>query len=410
MEPVASCETVMIMTHDEFAAIHPHPPKPLHVDIDRQKTPIDNISEQTEDAAEPMQVNQATAGRTLRKRKEKVPKHLKRGANDKEMENFRKMILRIPLDEPFEEAYFTHKLWMFFREPRKLKRTLGELLCLIGGIDYPSALCDTGSSVSILPKRNSGGFIRNLEVQIGNSLVLVDFHVLDIKLNWNSSLLLRRAFMTTVGATGYMEIGDNLGFIAAFHCDYEADEESDIEASFSTQLEISIDEKLIATIDNELETPIKSDHANEIDYFLERSIISWKNDYYQPSFSVHTATPSKRKMSAMEPDEYDEDYKEEATIEYRGLAMEEAEVLKRSHETRGETSIDGDIRISIDTHHGAEPDARAKDSASIDKRGQPSIDKWYEFGQRAYNSKSKILFHWEKKGEYRVYRDEHGFA
>ena len=24
--------------------------------------------------------------------------------------------------------------------------------CLIGGIDYPSALCNTGSSVSILPK------------------------------------------------------------------------------------------------------------------------------------------------------------------------------------------------------------------------------------------------------------------
>ena len=57
-----------------------------------------------------MQVDQATVGRTLRKRKEKVPKHLKRGANDKEMECFRKRILRIPLDRPFEEAYFTHKL------------------------------------------------------------------------------------------------------------------------------------------------------------------------------------------------------------------------------------------------------------------------------------------------------------
>ena len=32
-------------------------------------------------------------------------------------------------------------------------------------------------------QRNSRGFIRNLEVQIGNALVLVDFHVLDIKLN-----------------------------------------------------------------------------------------------------------------------------------------------------------------------------------------------------------------------------------
>ena len=32
-------------------------------------------------------------------------------------------------------------------------------------------------------QRNLGGFIRNLEVQIGNALVPVDFHVLDIKFN-----------------------------------------------------------------------------------------------------------------------------------------------------------------------------------------------------------------------------------
>ena len=206
-------------------------------------------------------------------------------------------------------------------------------------------------------------------MQIGNALVPVDLHVLDIKLNWNSSLLLRRAFMATVGAvcdmqtnklcltlidptvypvrfvkqpTGYMEIGDNHGFIAAFQCDHEADEES----------EISIDDKLVATIDNELETLIDSDHATEIDNFPKGSVNSWENDYYQPSFAVHTSTPSKRKMSAMEHDEYDEDSKEEASIEYRGLAMEEAGVLRRSHETGGGTSTDRDIRISIDTHHG----------------------------------------------------------
>ncbi|KAF2576089.1 hypothetical protein F2Q70_00005548 [Brassica cretica] len=42
--------------------------------ISPSETPIDNISEQFEDAAEPMQVNQATMGRALRKRKEKVLK------------------------------------------------------------------------------------------------------------------------------------------------------------------------------------------------------------------------------------------------------------------------------------------------------------------------------------------------
>ena len=64
----------------------------------------DNISEQSEDASEPMQVDQATERRTLRRRNEKIPKHLKRGANDKEMDSFTKRILRIPMDKPFEET------------------------------------------------------------------------------------------------------------------------------------------------------------------------------------------------------------------------------------------------------------------------------------------------------------------
>ncbi|KAF2602685.1 hypothetical protein F2Q70_00026020 [Brassica cretica] len=62
------------------------------------------------DSPDPMQVDQATVGRTLRNKKEKVPKHLKRGANDKEMDSFTIRILRIPLDKQFEEAYFTHRL------------------------------------------------------------------------------------------------------------------------------------------------------------------------------------------------------------------------------------------------------------------------------------------------------------
>ncbi|KAL0749497.1 hypothetical protein Bca101_031500 [Brassica carinata] len=59
-----------------------------------------------------------------RKRKEKVPKHLKRGANDKEMNSFTKRILRISKDKPFEEAYFTHMLWMFFRETKETEEDI----------------------------------------------------------------------------------------------------------------------------------------------------------------------------------------------------------------------------------------------------------------------------------------------
>ncbi|KAF3592816.1 hypothetical protein DY000_02022087 [Brassica cretica] len=113
-------------------------------------------------------------GRTLRKRKEKVEKHLKRGANDKEKESFQKRVFRIPLDKPFEEAYYTHRLWMFFRETRDkeedIKRMFCEVRekmrkrvtlkksdpgqfaipCTVKGIEFPHTLCDTGASVSIL--------------------------------------------------------------------------------------------------------------------------------------------------------------------------------------------------------------------------------------------------------------------
>ena len=61
----------------------------------------DNFSQQSDDAPESMQVDQTSERRTLRRRKEKVPKNLKRGVNEKEMDSFTKRVLRIPLDKPF---------------------------------------------------------------------------------------------------------------------------------------------------------------------------------------------------------------------------------------------------------------------------------------------------------------------
>ncbi|KAF2613062.1 hypothetical protein F2Q70_00011971 [Brassica cretica] len=39
MESTGSCKAVRIMTHEEFAAKHPHPPSPVYVNIDRQSDP-----------------------------------------------------------------------------------------------------------------------------------------------------------------------------------------------------------------------------------------------------------------------------------------------------------------------------------------------------------------------------------
>ncbi|KAF3599615.1 hypothetical protein F2Q69_00036318 [Brassica cretica] len=121
-ESTASCKAVWIMTHEEFAAKHPHPPSHVYVNIDRhsdptidrqQKTVIDrqpqapidrrapimyrvqmpkidvarlnahrpkpkpskNIPETVrtplDDGVDPMDVDRVPKGRTLRKRKEK---------------------------------------------------------------------------------------------------------------------------------------------------------------------------------------------------------------------------------------------------------------------------------------------------------------------------------------------------
>ncbi|KAF2608958.1 hypothetical protein F2Q68_00045363 [Brassica cretica] len=89
-------------------------PKPKPSD-----NPPETIRTLSDEAADPMEVDRVPMGRTLRKRKEKVAKLLKRGANEKEREIFQKKVFRIPFEKPFKEAYFTHRLWMFFRETRE---------------------------------------------------------------------------------------------------------------------------------------------------------------------------------------------------------------------------------------------------------------------------------------------------
>ncbi|KAF3494861.1 hypothetical protein DY000_02052552 [Brassica cretica] len=144
-ESPASCNAVKILTHEEFAAKHPHPPSPDKVRIarradtsidrhressidrhseaaiDRQppvpidrRTPItyrvlmpkidvarlnalrpkskpseyppEPVRTPSNDGEDPMEEDRVPTIRTLRRRKEKVAKHLKRGANDKEKE------------------------------------------------------------------------------------------------------------------------------------------------------------------------------------------------------------------------------------------------------------------------------------------------------------------------------------
>ncbi|KAF2563716.1 hypothetical protein F2Q70_00017211 [Brassica cretica] len=140
-QSTASCNAVRILTHEEFAAKHPHPPSPDKVriarraytsvdrhgesniarqtkaGIDRQppvpihrrapityrvqmpkidvarlnvlrpkpkpsENPLETVRTPSDDGEDPMEEDRVPTGRTLRRRKEKVAKHLKRGIVD----------------------------------------------------------------------------------------------------------------------------------------------------------------------------------------------------------------------------------------------------------------------------------------------------------------------------------------
>ncbi|KAF2549303.1 hypothetical protein F2Q70_00022987 [Brassica cretica] len=375
-----------------------------------------------------------------------------------EKENFRKRFFRIPLDKPFEEAYYTHRLWMFFKETREkeedIKRMFCEAIekmrkrvtlkkksdpgqfaipCTVKGIEFPHALCDTGASVSILPRvmadhlglqmepfnelftfvdcsqRNSGGIGRDLEVQIGNALVPVDFHFLDIKLNWNSSLLFGRAFLSTVGAvcnlqsnqfclthvdphTHYDPIPvkkpqtfsrriNDPGIIAACHCG----------AEYETEYSALIETHTATSIDSGHQKSIDSGHQKSTDTPHDKSVDSspddWENDYYNPIMAVKDAPPETH------DDQYDEEYKKKGILVYKFRplrpeiqAQVETDSLlaeaygkgtssSRINEADRRAAIDREIQESID---------RAK-KKPFDVNMPPSIDRRPEFGRRAFD-------------------------
>ncbi|KAF3541042.1 hypothetical protein F2Q69_00021993 [Brassica cretica] len=417
------------------------------------------------------------------------------------MDSFTKRVLRIPLDKPFEEAYFTHRLWMFLRETKETEQDIHRIFdqiryrmkqritlkkndpgkfavpYLVKGIEFPCAMCDTGSSVRILPKvmsehlgmkiepsqdsftfvdhstRNSGGIIRDLEVQIGNALVLVDFHVLENKQNKNHSLLLGRAFMDTVGAVCNMQTNQLCLTLINPDVHYYPDKyETEYSGSIDSWAPSSINRDIHPPIDNTSIKSIDSSPANEtftlpshcypcfdvatqpqtaIDYYYGDSINrqgnytigSWADDSLHESYAVETDLPETR------TDEYDEDYHREKSIEYHSLAMDDIGFLPASFTDAMLPSINSNNRLSIDDHQkpNLEEDIadiiamngsinffnskkRSEDPLSIDYGATTSIDGQFESSQSTLHLNRKQKRRWESRDEYGVYKVEDGFA
>ncbi|KAF2576614.1 hypothetical protein F2Q70_00004340 [Brassica cretica] len=332
--------------------------------------PATNPSDTT---PEPMQVDKATEGRMLRKRKEKIPKNLKREANEKEMDGFTKRVLRIPVEKPFDEVYFTHRLWMFFRETKeteddirrmfhhvrermKLRITLKKksdpgkfvIPCVVKGIEFPQALCDTGASVNLV------------------------------------------------------ELVNDLGYIAACHC----------EAEYETEYSESIDTRTVSSINsNESPTtdecyPTSLDGKQPVDHFTlpdqcypdfafqqpnnrgrdDNSIGSWADSGFHESFAVDTVIPSSNEDPT---EEYDEDYWKEIAI---GIAMQDDRYSGHSFNNTSPQSIDSTAPATIDRHMVASIDTKStsNDEQLIHNKMESMHEELNELSAYAYD---KIGWH-----------------
>ncbi|KAF3552458.1 hypothetical protein DY000_02006894 [Brassica cretica] len=200
-------------------------------------------------------------------------------------------------------------------------------------------------------------------------------------LNWNSSLLLGRAFLSTVGAvcnlqsiqlyltlidphthynpipvkkpqTSSRRINDP-GIITTCHCG----------AEYKTEYSASIETHTATSIDNA--------HQKSTDTPTEESVDSspedWENDYYNPTMAAYT---------------------------------------RQNMHTEDSPSID------------TQPHQRNRKRASTDIAYYPSIDvdiptsvnRRLEFGGRAFDLFGTRKFYWEEKDEYGIYRDDQGYA
>ncbi|KAG5375428.1 hypothetical protein IGI04_040024 [Brassica rapa subsp. trilocularis] len=403
------CNAVRILTHEEFAAKHPHPPFPFYDKIDRSVEPtIDRQSESDIDrhntppidrqapltyrvrlpsidndyinalrpppkplanppepkpnplnnSPESVQEEQESEGRRLRKRNEKIPKNLKREANDKEMDGFTKRVLRISIEKPFDEAYFTHRLWMFFsetkvteeeirrmfhqvREKMKHRITLTKksdpgkfaIPCVVKGVEFPHSMCDIGASRKVI-----------------NS---VDY-------------------------------GKELGFIGACHCgaDYESEYETEYSESIDTPTFPSIDSNVSMVTDDHNNTSL--DVMHPLDHFAspkncyqhfafqppskrghdDYSIGSWADSGFYESFAVDTVIISPNEEHT---EEYDEDYWKERAIE---MSLQDERLETHKFTNTFPTSFDAVHSTSVDTH----PRPAKQPLISIDTPKGTSID------------------------------------
>ncbi|KAG5401125.1 hypothetical protein IGI04_015732 [Brassica rapa subsp. trilocularis] len=386
------CNAVRILTHEEFASKHPHPPSPFYdkidrsveptidrqskSDVDRHNTPpIDRQAPMTyrvrlpsidndyinalkpppkplanppepkpnplNSSPEPVHEDQETEGRRLRKRKEKLPKNLKREANEKEMDGFTKIVLRIPIKKAFDEAYFTNRLWMFFRE------TKFAIPCVVKGVEFPHSMCDTGASDERFETHKfTNTFPTSLDEVHSTS---VDTHPRPAKQPLTS-----------------------------------------IDTHTGTSINICAAAK-IQEQDN-IPSPTRDPDGNA--RAIDGRILQVSREDIADILQVANGPDNLFSQQRGTPDVIHTDPNKHVGVAATKINPDQ------SCQPKGHASIDGTTKTSIDR----------VTPTSIDKDDPTSIDRRYKFGHRTFDMYGARKFTWERRDEYGVYRDECGHA
>ncbi|KAF2583999.1 hypothetical protein F2Q70_00035940 [Brassica cretica] len=322
-ESTAECSAVRIMSHEEFVEKHPHPPSPFYAPL-TYRVRLPSIDSNRINALRPPPKPLANPPEPTTNPSETTPEPME--ANEKEMDGFTKRVLRIPVEKYFDEVYYTHRLWMFFRETKeteedirrmfhyirelmKLRITLKKksdpgkfaIPCMVKGIEFLHALCHPGASVSILP------------------MVMAD--QLDPDVHYDLVRVVRQQ-------VNVVELGNDLGYIAACHC----------EAEYETEYSESIDTHTITSID--------SNESSSMNAIPRRSTgcSRWVDSGFHESFAVETVILSSNEDPT---EEYDEDYWKERATE---IAMQDERYSTHSFNNTPPPSIDNVYSASVDTH------------------------------------------------------------
>ncbi|KAG5375919.1 hypothetical protein IGI04_040515 [Brassica rapa subsp. trilocularis] len=540
------CNAVRILTHEEFAAKHPHPPSPFYDKIDRSVEPtIDRQSESDVDrhntppidrqapltyrvrlpsidndyinalkpppkplasppepkpnplnsSPEPVQEDQETEGRRLRKRKEKIPKNLKREANEKEMDGFTKRVLRIPIEKAFDEAYFTHRLWMFFRETKVTEEDIRRMFhqvrekmkyritltkksdpgkfaipCVVKGVEFPHSMCDTGASRKVINSVDYGkelGFIgachcgaeyeSEYETEYSESIDTPLFHrSIPMSQRWADSGFHESFAVDTVITSPNEEHTEEYDedywkeraiemslqderfethkFTNTFPTSFDEVHSTSVDThprpakqpltSIDTHTGTSIDIRAAAKIQEQENIPLqlgksmKSNHlkntssAEIILPSIDASVSTSIDTTLKPNLSISKLNDNANiDYGFLTPDEFgifrDPDGNARA-IDGRILQVSREDIADILQVANGPDNLFSQQRGTPDV---IQTDPNKHGNTNVDDKDDPtSIDRRYEFGNRAFDMYGARKFTWERRDEYGVYRDECGHA